>query len=157
MKHLKLFSTHSGYTEFIDGGGVKLPNVSHCIQENEVHYSSNIESFRIFKEVFCDNVNETDREKFENGIIVAEPRVYMAINGNNTEYGCSVGFYMGEYNDSSHFETRTNCSVRKEITEEQYNQWGRLSNDELLEVVLPMFRCQGEAEHTWVEPIIMPS
>ena len=42
MKYIKLFETHSGYTEFIGGGGdtpfVK-PNVSHCIEENEVHYN----------------------------------------------------------------------------------------------------------------------
>lgn len=42
MKYIKLFETHSCYTEFIGGGGdtpfVK-PNVSHCIEENEVHYN----------------------------------------------------------------------------------------------------------------------
>lgn len=131
------------------GGGVKLPNVSHCIEENEVHYSSNIESFRIFREVFCDNVNETDREKFKNGIIVAEPYVHYY---NTDEYRCGIGFYVGEYSSSDHFETRTNCSVREEITEEQFNQLRGLSDKELLLALLPMFRCQGEAEHTWNKP-----
>ena len=42
MKYLKLFETHSGYTEFIGGGGDSefiKPNVSHCIEENDVHYN----------------------------------------------------------------------------------------------------------------------
>ena len=38
MKYVKLFQTHSKYNEFI-GGQYLRPNVSHCIQENEVHYN----------------------------------------------------------------------------------------------------------------------
>ncbi len=41
MNYLKLFENHSEYETFINGGGVILPNVSHCIEENEVHYSNN--------------------------------------------------------------------------------------------------------------------
>jgi len=41
-KYLKLFENHTQYETFIGGGGdtpfVK-PNVSHCIEENEVHYN----------------------------------------------------------------------------------------------------------------------
>ena len=39
MKYLKKFSQHSEYQEFINGGGVNLPNVSYCQKENEVHYN----------------------------------------------------------------------------------------------------------------------
>lgn len=39
MKYLKLFDTHSEYEEFAGGGGMLKPNVSHCVQENEVHYN----------------------------------------------------------------------------------------------------------------------
>jgi len=42
-KYIKLFENHSGYATFINGGGVELPNVSHCIQENEVHYNQIID------------------------------------------------------------------------------------------------------------------
>ena len=38
MEYIKLFETHSSYETFINGGGVAKPNVSHCVQENEVHY-----------------------------------------------------------------------------------------------------------------------
>ena len=37
--YLKLFETHSQYEAYMDGGDVALPNVSHCISENEVHYN----------------------------------------------------------------------------------------------------------------------
>ena len=37
--YLKLFETHSQYEAYMDGGDVVLPNVSHCISENEVHYN----------------------------------------------------------------------------------------------------------------------
>lgn len=39
MKYLKLFENHSQYESYIQGGGVALPNVSLCEQENEVHYN----------------------------------------------------------------------------------------------------------------------
>lgn len=41
-KYLKLFRQHSDYQTFIGGGGESefiLPNVSHCIEENDVHYN----------------------------------------------------------------------------------------------------------------------
>ena len=38
--YLKLFETHSQYEAYMGGGGeIALPNVSHCISENEVHYN----------------------------------------------------------------------------------------------------------------------
>jgi hypothetical protein len=41
-KYLKLFRQHSDYQTFIGGGRESefiLPNVSHCIEENDVHYN----------------------------------------------------------------------------------------------------------------------
>ena len=38
-EYLKLFDAHSGYTTYIDGNEVMLPNVSFCASENEVHYN----------------------------------------------------------------------------------------------------------------------
>ena len=37
--YLKLFETHSQYEAYMGGGEIVLPNVSHCINENEVHYN----------------------------------------------------------------------------------------------------------------------
>lgn len=40
MKYIKKFPQHSNYQAFISGGGgVDLPNVSYCENENEVHYN----------------------------------------------------------------------------------------------------------------------
>ena len=39
MKYLKLFENHSGYSEYLASSEYLRPNVSHCIQENEVHYN----------------------------------------------------------------------------------------------------------------------
>ena len=39
-KYLKLFETHAEYTAYSGGGGeMILPNVSHCIDVNDVHYN----------------------------------------------------------------------------------------------------------------------
>ena len=39
MKYLKLFENHTEYEAFKQTDGFIKPNVSHCIQENEVHYT----------------------------------------------------------------------------------------------------------------------
>ena len=39
MKYLKLFENHTEYEGFVSGGTMVKPNVSHCVQENEVHYN----------------------------------------------------------------------------------------------------------------------
>lgn len=39
MKYLKMFESHSGYETFTQGDEFIKPNVSHCVQENEVHYN----------------------------------------------------------------------------------------------------------------------
>ena len=38
-KYLKLFETHTEYEEYLGGGEMILPNVSHCIDQNDVHYN----------------------------------------------------------------------------------------------------------------------
>ena len=39
MDYLKLFQNHSEYEDFVSGGTMVKPNVSHCVNENEVHYN----------------------------------------------------------------------------------------------------------------------
>jgi len=43
MKYLKLFENHRQYEDYV-ASGLTLPNVSHCIQEIEVHYAPFIET-----------------------------------------------------------------------------------------------------------------
>lgn len=38
-KYLRLFKNHNDYSEFKKTNDFKLPNISHCEQENEVHYN----------------------------------------------------------------------------------------------------------------------
>lgn len=38
-KYLKLFENHTQYTSFTQTDDFILPNVSHCILENDVHYN----------------------------------------------------------------------------------------------------------------------
>lgn len=39
MYYLKLFQNHSDYQNFVSGSTMLNPNVSHCAEENEVHYT----------------------------------------------------------------------------------------------------------------------
>lgn len=39
MEYLKLFENHSQYADFIETEDFIRPNVSHCIEQNEVHYN----------------------------------------------------------------------------------------------------------------------
>lgn len=39
MKYLRLFDTHADYQDFTETQEFILPNVSYCIEENEVHYN----------------------------------------------------------------------------------------------------------------------
>ena len=43
-KYLKLFSTHAEYQAFKQTSDFIKPNVSHCVQENEVHYNPWVET-----------------------------------------------------------------------------------------------------------------
>lgn len=46
-QYLKLFDTHINYQNFVNSGQMLRPNVSHCIQENEVHYNKEIQLYEI--------------------------------------------------------------------------------------------------------------
>ena len=45
MKYLKLFENHTQYESYAGGGGMLRPNVSHCVNENEVHYNQIIHDY----------------------------------------------------------------------------------------------------------------
>lgn len=47
MKYLKLFENHTAYETYINGSDVALPNVSLCVQENEVHYNPIVNETRL--------------------------------------------------------------------------------------------------------------
>jgi len=39
MKYIKKFDRHADYEAYINGGGAVLPNVSYCVDLNEVHFN----------------------------------------------------------------------------------------------------------------------
>ena len=45
MKYIKKFENHTQYETYMEGGSVVLPNVSHCAQENEVHYNPYVDPY----------------------------------------------------------------------------------------------------------------
>ena len=76
MKYLKLFENHTEYEGFVSGGTMVKPNVSHCIQENEVHYNP-----RTWADVYFTTVAR------ENGTISFNIRFDMG-----TEYITSISY-----------------------------------------------------------------
>lgn len=55
--HLKLFENHAQYEQYISGDGVMLPNVSHCINESEMHYTPYVSYPSIVLEITVPNDN----------------------------------------------------------------------------------------------------
>jgi len=74
MNYLKLFQTHEEYEAFVsEGGGYIEPNVSYCVNENEVHYDfvpyieGNIPKWNYLKSIAgVDNLGYWDRYYFNN-------------------------------------------------------------------------------------------
>ena len=75
MKYIRVFEHHSGYTEFVGSGEMELPNVSYCVNENEVHYNEvlpeNKELWEWFKRAYGATVTSEDFELFR-----TKPMVY---------------------------------------------------------------------------------
>lgn len=58
MKYIKVFNQHSEYETFINGQDAELPNVSHCVQENDVHYNAYVDPTLLY--LRHDSVNNRD-------------------------------------------------------------------------------------------------
>ena len=93
MESLRLFANHSHYTTH--KSGLSLPNVAHCIQEDEVHYGPlvetrviakiNVESTTPSYSVFCtaasSNVSEIE---IDDGTVITEFDQYQVKHRFNT-------------------------------------------------------------------------
>ena len=44
MKYIKLFDSHTDYSDFAEDGLIR-PNVSHCIEDQHVHYNPILDPF----------------------------------------------------------------------------------------------------------------
>ena len=61
-KHLKLFETHSEYVAFTQTEDFLLPNVSHCVSENDVHYNPIVAETRILVTYNITNASDNDMQ-----------------------------------------------------------------------------------------------
>lgn len=47
-RYLKLFKTHENYADFVESKQLIRPNVSHCLAQNEVHYTPSIDNQPVY-------------------------------------------------------------------------------------------------------------
>lgn len=59
QQYLKQFANHSQYESYINGNSVALPNVSLCVQQNEVHYNPIVPPELILKFIVTDDSQPT--------------------------------------------------------------------------------------------------
>ncbi|MBP5455571.1 MAG: leucine-rich repeat domain-containing protein [Paludibacteraceae bacterium] len=65
MEYIKLFDTHSQYETFVGGGAMQRPNVSYCIDNNEVHYNPVLP---VIKVAGTFNVTSTSNQTYMTGV-----------------------------------------------------------------------------------------
>lgn len=56
MEYLKLFENHSQYEDFVQSEDYLRPNVSHCIEQNEMHYNPTIPCVKL--DITVDNQDD---------------------------------------------------------------------------------------------------
>lgn len=96
MFYLKIFDEHSGYTDYASSEGFLKPNVSHCDNEEHVHYNpvdpilpENLEAWEEYQKWICnDEEIARDREIFT--------KYRVAMNTSNPEY-VLFSFIFGNY------------------------------------------------------------
>ena len=80
-KYLKLFENHSQYEDFVSGGTMVKPNVSHCVQENEVHYNPKTWTDEYFTTVARENGTISFNIRFDMGTDMIKSISYSTDNG----------------------------------------------------------------------------
>ena len=103
MRRLKLFNNHLEYTDYMDSNEVPTPNVSYCIEEDEVHYDNGIrilpENEEIWEEYcafICDDAElEQDlRNIFSKYVVtVANYSHKYGYQEPDTDYGRKFSYY----------------------------------------------------------------
>lgn len=87
-EYIKLFNNHQEYEAFTQTDKFEKPNVSHCIEENDVHYNpkgvlpENLELWEKFNQIYGDNVTSEDLELFSTYPMTYE--IYNDLNNDNT-------------------------------------------------------------------------
>ena len=90
MKYLKLFQNHGEYEAFASGGTMLKPNVSHCVNENDVHYNPRHNYSKVYFTIESLEDNNTIYLKASNSA-VAKTVLASTDNGTTwTEYTSST-------------------------------------------------------------------
>lgn len=85
MKYLKLFNEHSGYTEFTHTEDFLIPNVSHCIVQEDVHYNPVIDWIDPeFKRICLENFNGGREMTYYDLVSVTQERWDQVVYPNGT-------------------------------------------------------------------------
>lgn len=145
---IHLFETQNDFLDCISTQ-YKEPFVSYTVEENRVDYNQNSYAFSLFEKIFCDNVNEDDMGVFKNNVVRFHPSVYETRQGYRGQMQFSAGVIEGEH----YIQPALVCSQSVELTEEQYNEISRMTDEERINALLPLLECQGTSDHTWYTPL----
>lgn len=90
-KYIKIFDNHSDYNQFIISGQAASPNVSYCMNENEVHYNPEIFVNEYFTTIAREDGTISFNIRFDMGTDMIKSISYSTDNGetwtttNNTD------------------------------------------------------------------------
>lgn len=69
MNYIKKFETHNDFKAFEGSAEMVRPNVSHCVQENEVHYRQNVSvlsgneaAWEEYQQWICEDTDRLERD-----------------------------------------------------------------------------------------------
>jgi len=98
-KHLKKFNTHAEYVSYINRQNKVLPNISYCVDNNEVHFNPYVETRLVAKYntdsytvLYFDDFPQENCEEEYDGNMGAFKRAYI----NMVETACNGFRYTGE-------------------------------------------------------------
>ncbi len=139
MEYLHFFNTNSEFETQYNGVNYIEPWVSYTEDKNRVDYNKMTREMAIFQYIYCNNVTEEDKNYLKNA------SMYVRTNNYNTPL-VSIQFNSG------------NMAITEfvSISQELYNQLNAIytqhtdeSQEQLLDMVLPMFKCVGNPNHNW--------
>lgn len=92
MNYIKKFETHNDFKAFEGSAEMVRPNVSHCVQENEVHYRQNVSvlsgneaAWEEYQQWICEDTDRLERD-LVNIFSKHEIDAYNYNDANNNDY-----------------------------------------------------------------------
>ena len=126
MDYIKLFQNHSDYENFVSGGTMMKPNVSHCVNENEVHYNPLVDPRLIVKYNVADASEPTKLYGYYEGELTAA-LLFNKVEIDGTEVSIAdLDAAQGTYQLSSGEHT-VKYTLKNETSIEDNTFWGVIS------------------------------